>query len=57
MGVFGNYREYDFLCGCFPKCVCAVYMRVHVCMFDRGRRREREKRVFWVGNISKRQKP
>lgn len=44
MGVFGNDREYDLLCGCFPKCVCAVYMRVLVCMFDRGRRREREKR-------------
>ena len=38
------WRVWFSMCGCFPKCVCAVYMRVHVCMFDRERRREREKR-------------
>lgn len=31
------------MCGCFPKCVRAVYMRVPVCMFVGGEgRRERE---------------
>ena len=30
------------MCGCFPKCVCAVFMRVSVCMFYRERKKERE---------------
>lgn len=60
MGVFGNDGEYDFLCvGVFPSvfvqyiCVCMC-----VCSTEReGERGKREKFLFWIGNISKRQKP
>ena len=63
MGVFGNDREYDFLCvGVFPS-VFVLYICVYMCVCstegegERGKREKRKKFLFWVGNINKRQKP
>lgn len=63
MGVFGNDREYDFLCvGVFPS-VFVLYICVCMCVCstegegERGKREMRKKFLFWVGNINKRQKP